>query len=86
MSDNVLFKGSNQMKENNLEQQIQCTLEIPKEYIFIINTDSKKDLKNINKSLNKLYEKSKYNVSYYKELISIEILKDKHYHKNFGVY
>jgi len=86
MSNAVLIKVSDKIKGNELEQKLQSTLEIPKEYIFIINTDSKKDLKKVNKSLRKLQEKSKYNAKYHQELISIDKVKHKHYHRNFGVY
>lgn len=86
MSDAVLIKVPNEMKGNELEQQIQKTLEIPKEYIFIIDTDSKKDLKKVKRSLRKLQEKSKYNAKYHEELISVESVKHKHYYRNYGIY
>jgi len=86
MSDAVLIKVPKEMKGNELEQKIQNTLEIPREYIFIIDTNSKKDLKKVKRSLRKLQEKSKYNARYHEELISIESVKRKHNYRNFGVY
>ena len=83
MSDNVLFKTPIERKDN---QQNQSILEIPKTYLLITETDSKKDLKGVSKLLKILKEKSKYNENYYKELISIENVNDKLCHRNFGVY
>lgn len=85
MSDNVLFKTPKEMEGNELDQ-IQSILEIPKTYFLINETDSKKDLKGVKKQLKNLKEKSKYNENYYKELICIENVKDKHYYRRFGVY
>jgi len=74
MSDNVLFNAPDE------------TLVFPKQNIFIIDIGYKKDLRNLNRSLKKYKEKSKYNESYHEELISIESMKQKHNYRNFGLY
>lgn len=86
MSNTLVVKVPEKVNTNDLEKEIKSRFQIPKEFILVIDIESKKDLKKLSKPLRKIIKKSKLNAKYFEELIPVENIRHTTYYRNFGIY
>ncbi|MFO7797270.1 MAG: hypothetical protein R6W84_14085 [Promethearchaeia archaeon] len=86
MSNTLLIKVPEEVNRNDIENELKSKFHIPEELIVVIEIESKKDVKKVNKSLRKLIKKSKFNAKYLEETISVEKVRNTPYFQNFGIY
>ncbi|TFF85324.1 MAG: hypothetical protein EU518_01365 [Promethearchaeota archaeon] len=86
MSNTLVIKVPEEVNRNDIENELKSKFHIPEELIVVIEIESKKDVKKVNKSLRKLIKKSKFNAKYLEETISVEKVRNTPYFQNFGIY
>jgi hypothetical protein len=82
----LLIKVPEEVNRYDFEKEIISKFHIPKEFILVIDIESKEEKKKIGKELRKIIKKSKSNAKYLEETTPIEKISKMPYFPNTGIY